>query len=250
MKNNHSMKTVKAAVSAFVATLALFAVTAAIIKQDNVSAAVQQEKGRRVARNESPWVPTEHVQPEQIRIDNQARISLIEGRSETAFTNHWLNNRVVRFDVTENAKRFVFDETPLFPDGAPAYGNEFVTEGYIYPYGTLSASNGVNPDGSPEFPDKVIGRWVCRGWHTGEGAKTATGPWVVTHQIYDFGVKPGQLSITTDGFELVDLNEPILRAVTGGTGPYSQTRGEATQTMIGFNQLSGVNLRLEIRITK
>src|SRR5262249_3667893 len=68
------------------------------------------------------------------------------------------DEKIIRFEVSENAKRFVFDETPLFDDGAPTYGNEFVTEGYIYPAGTLNGTNGVNPDGSPEFPNKVIGR--------------------------------------------------------------------------------------------
>ncbi len=158
------------------------------------------------------------------------------------------DTKVIRFDVTENAKRFIFDETPLFPDGMPAYGNEFVTEGYIYPYGTLQGTDGVNPDGSPQFAKKVIGRWVCRGWHVGEGAKTVTGPWVITHQIYDFGSKPGRETIVTDGFELVDVNVAIRRAIVGGTGIFSEARGEAVQTMLGFNQLNGVNLRFELKV--
>lgn len=162
--------------------------------------------------------------------------------------------KILRFDVSENAKRFVFDETPLFEDGLPAYGNEFVTEGYIYPYGTLTVAddgsvNGVNADGSPEFPDKVIGRWTCRGWHTGEGAKTVTGPWVVTHQLYDLGDKAGRVTLTTDGVELVDVNVPVQRAIIGGTGPYARARGEAVQTMLGFNQLGGVGPRFVLRAT-
>jgi hypothetical protein len=160
----------------------------------------------------------------------------------------FFNIHTLRFDVSENAKRFVFDETPLHADGTPAYGNEFVTEGYIYPEGTLSNTNGVKEDGSPEFPNKVIGRWTCRGWHVGEGAKTVTGPWVVTHQYFDLGPVPGQSSLTTDGLELVDIDKPVLRAIIGGTGAFAQARGEARQTMIGFNQLNGVNLRLEIKV--
>jgi len=68
-----------------------------------------------------------------------------------------------RVDIAENGTRFSPDETPAFPDGLPAYGAEFITEGYIYPAGTLTGPNGANPDGSPEFPNRVIGRWVCRG---------------------------------------------------------------------------------------
>src|SRR5262245_62136119 len=33
-----------------------------------------------------------------------------------------------RFEVAENGLRFIFDETPVHPDGQPAYGNPFVTE--------------------------------------------------------------------------------------------------------------------------
>jgi hypothetical protein len=181
-----------------------------------------------------------------ITLDQEAVEALAQIEQQS--NNQFLQTRTLRFDVSENAKRFIFDETPLHPDGLPAYGNEFVTEGYIYPAGTLNATNGVKPDGSPEFPNRVIGRWTCRGWHVGEGAKTVTGPWVVTHQLYDFGPEAGRLTLVTDGVELVDIDKPVLRAVSGGTGPYAQARGEARQTMIGFNQLNGVNLRLEVRI--
>jgi hypothetical protein len=158
--------------------------------------------------------------------------------------------RVIEFEVAENATRFIFDETPLDADGLPGYANEFITEGYIYQPGTIDGTNGVNPDGSPEFPDKVIGRWTCRGWHVGDGAKTVTGPWVVTHQLYDFGDTPGSEMLATDGVELVDLNVPVQRAIIGGTGPFAKARGELTQTMVGFNQLKGVNLRFSVNVTK
>jgi hypothetical protein len=158
--------------------------------------------------------------------------------------------QVLEFDIAENGKRFVFDETPVFEDGTPGYANEFVTEGYLYEPGTLDGSNGVNEDGSPEFPEKVVGRWVCRGWHVGEGGKTQTGPWVVTHQLFDFGDKPGAVSLMTDGFELVDINEPIQRAVIGGTGPFVKARGESTQVMTGFNKTNGVVLRMSIKVRK
>lgn len=37
------------------------------------------------------------------------------------------------FDVAEDLSRFVFSAAPVFDDGMPAYGNAFVTQGYIYP---------------------------------------------------------------------------------------------------------------------
>ncbi len=81
----------------------------------------------------------------------------------------------------------------------------------------------------------------------GEGAATRTGPWVVTHQFYDFAETPGEASFTTDGVELVDIDVAIKRPITGGTGPYKSMRGEAIQTMIGINSSDGVNLRFEIK---
>jgi hypothetical protein len=166
-------------------------------------------------------------------------------------------HRVLKFEVSELSTRFVFDETPLDTNNKPAYGNEFVTEGVIYELGTLlSGEDGVITtrdaqgkvtSATPKYPSKVIGRWTCRGWHVGEGAATQTGPWVVTHQLYDFTDTPGAESFTTDGLELVDIGVAIQRAITGGTGPYRGMRGEAVQTMIGINTSDGVNLRFEIK---
>ncbi len=164
---------------------------------------------------------------------------------------HWGGARHLRFDVAENGKRFTPDETPVHPGGLPAYGNEFITEGYIYPYGTLDGANGVNDDGSPEFPDKVIGKWYCRGWHVGDGALTATGPWVVTHQLYDLGDEPGRTTLASDGIELADLNVPFRRAITGGTGRFSDARGQVTQTFLRFpNAAGGGNFRFVLEVSR
>lgn len=169
--------------------------------------------------------------------------------------------RNLKFDVAESGPKFVFDEAPLLNSGPnagfPAYGNPFVTQGYIYPHGTLTDSNGVNAeDGSPEFPELVIGIWTCRGYFIGNGADTVSGPWVITTQHYEFydqaGYSPDKYStrrnLVTDGYELVDKNVPGLRAVTGGTGPYRFSRGQAEQILLGHNQSEGVNLRFKVRV--
>jgi hypothetical protein len=157
------------------------------------------------------------------------------------------HNRVLQFDIAENGSRFAFDQEPVDEDGMPAYGGEFITEGYLYPYGFLDNQEGVNPDGSAAFPDQVVGRWICRGWHIGQGAKTETGPWVITNQYFDLGKQYGQHSITTEGYELVDQKVSIKRAITGGTGNYSRTRGDSTQQLLGFNVSLGVNVRVRLR---
>jgi hypothetical protein len=155
---------------------------------------------------------------------------------------------VLRFDVAEDATRFVFDPDLLHDDGMPAYGASFVTQGYIYPAGTLDASNGVNADGSPEFPDLVLGEWVCRGWFIGDGAHTTSGAWVVTTQIHSFGSSVGEATIVSDGYELSDMGMMAARAVTGGTGPFAGATGVGRQTLLGFNAVEGVNLQFEFDI--
>lgn len=158
----------------------------------------------------------------------------------------------VGFDVSENMDRFSFDEAPVFDDGTPAYGNAFVTQGYIYPLGFLDTHEGTNEDGSPTHPNKVIGLWTCRGHFIGKGAQTKTGPWVITTQLYDFFESPGYAAdkasghhnLVSEGYEIADFDKPIRRSITGGTGLAKQSGSEIEQVLLGFNASEGVNLRL------
>jgi hypothetical protein len=158
------------------------------------------------------------------------------------------NTKVIKFDVAENVTKFAFDEAPAHEDGLPAYGNPFITQGYIYPEGTLNGSNGVLPDGSPEFPKEVIGEWICRGWFIGDGAHTTSGPMVVTTQIYQLEGDYGNVTIISEGYESSEINKEIKRAITGGTGQYQLARGEATQELLGFTEQMGVNLRFTLEV--
>ncbi len=160
------------------------------------------------------------------------------------------HHKNLRFDIAENGSRFSFDAEPVDENGLPAYGDEFITEGYLYPHGFLDTHEGVNEDGSPSYPDEVLGRWVCRGWHVGQGATTVTGPWVITTQLFDLDETFGKKSIVTDGYELADINQPINRAITGGTGKYGKARGFSTQKLLGFNPSLGVNMRVVLRPRK
>jgi hypothetical protein len=155
---------------------------------------------------------------------------------------------VLRFDVAENPKKFVFAKDYLDADGLPGYGNYFVTQGYLYPEGTLKGNDGVKKDGSPLFPGKVLGEWTCYGVHIGNGAKTKTGPWVVTTQIFQLGKQYGRTTVLTDGYEVSDVGVPIIRAVTGGTGEYAGARGEQHQTLLGFGKTMGIKLRVRLAL--
>jgi hypothetical protein len=162
--------------------------------------------------------------------------------------------RVIAVDVAEDTTRLIPDEEPRFDDGMPAYGTAFVTQGYIYPAGTLDCSagtcNGVLEDGSPEFPDLVIGQWTCWGYVIGDGAHTTSGPIAITNQLFDLGRDPGQESLTSLGYERMDNSEPFIRAITGGTGRYYSARGEQIQTFLGANAINGVSLHVEFDVTR
>jgi hypothetical protein len=147
------------------------------------------------------------------------------------------------FDVAEDLSRFVYDKAPVFDDGMPAYGNAFVTQGYVYPAGTLDGGvEGTTPDGSPAFPDKVIGTWTCDGYYVGDGFRTETGTVVVTRQVIVFD--DGDLLIT-QGPELAETDIAIVRAVTGGTGDYAAAPAEIHQTLLGMSDGYGVRLQME-----
>lgn len=148
------------------------------------------------------------------------------------------------FDVAEDLSRFVFAESPVFDDGMPAYGNVFVTEGYIYPAGTLDGGiEGTLADGSPAFPKQVIGTWVCDGVFVGNGMRTTTGTILISRQTYVFN--DGDILIS-HGPELVDVNVPFDRVVAGGTGDYSDINPVQKQTLLGMTEGYGVRLQIEL----
>jgi hypothetical protein len=166
--------------------------------------------------------------------------------AEDAITAATGSDGLLRFDVAENGTQFIFDTNIVYDDGMPANGSTFVTRGYLYPAGTLTGTNGVLADGSPEFPDLVLGEWACRGWYIGEAAHATTGPWVITSQIYNFGGEIGAATLTSDGYELADIGVEVARSLTGGTGPFAGATGEQRQTFLGFNATMGANLQIEI----
>ncbi|MEZ4735099.1 MAG: hypothetical protein R3E79_49010 [Caldilineaceae bacterium] len=156
--------------------------------------------------------------------------------------------QILEFDVAEDMNRFIFDKDVVYDDGMPADGSSFITRGYLYELGTLTESNGVNPDGSPEFPEKVIGEWICQGYMINDAGHATGGVWVFSTQFFQLGDEPGARTIVTTGYELADVGVAIARAITGGSGDYKTARGEATQTMLGLNATEGVNLRVQIAV--
>ena len=100
----------------------------------------------------------------------------------------------------------------------------------------------MNPDGSPEFPEAVIGTWTCYGSFVGNGAYTESGPWVVTTQVFEFhGDWAGAETIVTVGLENPQGAGPASRAIVGGTGRYATAQGEVIQLTLGHNASEGVD---------
>ena len=160
---------------------------------------------------------------------------------------------VLEFDVSEDMTRFIFNKDIVFEDGLPADGSNFITRGYLYEAGTLTCDddgscNGVNADGSPEFPDQLVGEWICEGYMINDAGHATGGVWVFSTQFFQLGEASGAQTVVTTGYDLADAGEAISRAVTGGTGAFKDARGESEQTLLGLNATDGVTARVKLSV--
>ena len=144
---------------------------------------------------------------------------------------------VFTVDVSEDlAGKFV--PTMVKPEHTqPERGSFFVTEGRIFPAGTIQG------DGADFDPNQSghIGVWTCRGTHLVAAHEIPAAPvWVNTAQLYVLG-RQGKEQLATEG---VEGSGTSLRIVTGGTGNFAGWTGEQRQTFLGLNSAGGVNLRV------
>jgi hypothetical protein len=144
---------------------------------------------------------------------------------------------VFTIDVAEDlAGKFV--PTLVKPEHTqPERGSFFVTEGRIFPAGTIQG------DGAEFDPNRSghIGVWICRGTHLVSASEIpAADWWVSTAQLFVLG-RQGKEQISTEG---VEGSGTVVRIVTGGAGNYTGFVGEQRQTFLGFNPTGGVNLRV------
>jgi hypothetical protein len=144
---------------------------------------------------------------------------------------------VFTIDVAEDlAGKFV--ATFVRPEHTqPERGSFFVTEGRIFPAGTIDGNGAAfNPNRSGH-----IGVWICRGTHLVAADEIPAAPlWVDTAQLYVLG-RQGKEQLASEG---VEGNGTVTRIVTGGTGNFAGWVGEQRQTFLGFNATGGVNLRV------
>lgn len=144
---------------------------------------------------------------------------------------------VFTVDVAEDlAGKFV----PTFvkpTDTQPERGSFFVTEGRVFPAGTIK---GDGADFDP-YQRGHIGVWFCRGTHLVAASEIPAAPlWVDSAQLYILG-RQGKEQLSTEGLE---GSGTVTRIVTGGAGNFAGWTGEQKQTFLGVNATGGVNLRV------
>jgi len=179
-------------------------------------------------------------------------LSLVIFGPTTALAGGNRDHRVA-FDVAMNGLTFSF-EGATNANGFPADGTPFIIRGYIYPGGTFArhgTSSGVLPDGTAEFPDKVLGVWYCRGWHLQDG-DASSGPVVATTQIFEFKSPVfGSKTLVSDGIELADFNVAFERVITGGTGAFRHAESlQLIQKYVAFNATQSFNTSFVLKGTR
>jgi hypothetical protein len=145
-------------------------------------------------------------------------------------------------DVAEDMNLFVEPRVPVGTE--PLRGSFFVTEGKIFPAGTIPAVGGDQFD--PNGITGSLGTWFCKGTFLARGSVFDKTPMaVLSDQLY---LLPNdKQSISTTGTE---GSVPAVRAVIGGTGAYAGYTGEQRQEFLGFNKTGGVNLRVTVTLRK
>jgi hypothetical protein len=145
-------------------------------------------------------------------------------------------------DVAEDMDLFREPRVPIGTE--PLRGSFFITEGKIYPAGTIPSVNSTAFN--PKTTAGAIGTWFCKGTFLVSGSEFDKSPKaVLSDQLYLLSTD--KQSIATTG---VEGNGVAVRPVLGGTGPYAGYTGEQTQEFLGFNATGGVNLRVTTKLRK
>ncbi len=170
------------------------------------------------------------------------------------------------------------DSSTICPQFPRSGANYIIRQGFIYNSGTLlQCGNHINDyvpcnnigmvdaiplpgcgitisnnEGYAQFDDNVIGDWDCRGWFTQNVAEVTEDALfdlsTQTFYFYDIPVIGGEGSITTDGAVFMNIDAPMKRSITGGTGKFKYVFGEVEQQVIGLNDTGMVNIRTTFHI--
>jgi hypothetical protein len=159
-------------------------------------------------------------------------------------------------DVAADCNRYIENTSQ------PGMGATFLQEGVIYRPGTLAThcpggnGCGLKSDGTPEFPEAVIGQWRCWGSFVGHTGVSSDSPPSYSTQVYEFSVatpggnllEPGEHALVSHGPEWVSLEVPFERAIAGGYGHFKNADGVVAQTTVGFNQTQCENYTFDFKL--
>ena len=153
--------------------------------------------------------------------------------------------KTIVIDVAEDA-RTASVNTASPTDTGPKRGATAISNGKIYPGGTIAAGDGLDIDtltGS-------IGTWVTRGTFNVDLSQLLAGahPALSATQYYLFsptGVSDGEEALFSEGPE---FGATTHRVVLGGTGRYRGVIGEVQQETLGNNSSGFSNFRFTFTI--
>jgi hypothetical protein len=144
-------------------------------------------------------------------------------------------------DVAIDATKFQFQrDTAVLPTNL-IRGDVFITEGPIYPGGTIASGTTAFP---PTTTVQPIGKWVCRGTFQIPSAQIAQGVTPFVYSTQYFLLNDGT-SIVTEGPE---GGAAFMRAITGGWNNAIGVQGDNLETPIGSNATGMFNVRFTFRI--
>ena len=150
-------------------------------------------------------------------------------------------------DVAEDARTGVLNQ--VNPTNAlPKRGDTVITNGKIYPGGTIPSANGFDIDTAGS-----IGTWVSRGTFNFDFSQAFAGgdPIISSTDHYLFsptGALNVQDSLMSEGQD--SFLSTAHRVVLGSTGIYRGTIGEVKVEVLGQNSTGFVNRRLTFTIRR
>jgi len=168
--------------------------------------------------------------------------SSLRGEDGKASDGRW---KIFVIDVAEDA-RTARVNTASPTDTEPKRGATAISNGKIYPGGTLPAGNGLDIDALTGS----IGTWITRDTFNFDLSAfvPGTAPLLSATQYFLFsptGALDGQDSLMSDGPE---FGVTTHRVVLGGTGQYRGMIGEVKQETLGFNSTGFGNFRFTFTV--
>ena len=153
--------------------------------------------------------------------------------------------KTIVIDVAEDARTAVLNQ--VNPTNAlPKRGDTVITNGKIYPGGTIPSANGFDIDTAGS-----IGTWVSRGTFNFDFSQAFAGgdPLITSTEQYLFsstGALKGEDSLMSEGQD--SIIGSTHRVVLGGTGIYRGTIGEVKKEVLGQNSTGFLNHRFTFTI--